>query len=492
MNMGYYDPETARFLQEDTYRGNAGDPLSLNLYAYCKYNPLKYTDPTGHIVSETDKANLSPAQQAELQKCTDAWNAANKAYNSATTQAQKDKAAADMKAANDKANAIRASANYSGGSNGDSITVNSGKTVETVVVSKTTTVTNNGTITNLNVNNGVTTSITNNGTITTLTNNGTITTIDNTGKINTVVNNGSIGTITNTGTIGTITNNTSSSSIKTITNTGTIDTINSYNGSITTINNTSRITGDITTGANCNTTINNAGFIGGISIRENSSVTVNNAAYISRLNVWKNGVLDGNNAGEVGYQYIFDGGKATNKWTTTSEAPIYFIDNEFVWYIIGLTEADRNAGVGISRVNGKFYRDISVPVTNALKRDEGEFEKHQFDLGWFGKQVGDNGPWNLKYRNGDDNKWESTLGISFWGYQTEMVLNGMIVKVEDVGNITYGYLGAAAMIFEIIQKAGSAANHFKNHGFSDWENEFADQAWFRVGVEWYIDTHPIK
>ena len=44
----HYDPETARFLSEDAYPGSAADPLSLNLYAYCRYNPLRYTDPTGH------------------------------------------------------------------------------------------------------------------------------------------------------------------------------------------------------------------------------------------------------------------------------------------------------------------------------------------------------------------------------------------------------------------------------------------------------------
>ncbi len=44
----FYDPKTARFLQEDTYRGTTMDPLSLNLYAYCHNNPVVYWDPTGH------------------------------------------------------------------------------------------------------------------------------------------------------------------------------------------------------------------------------------------------------------------------------------------------------------------------------------------------------------------------------------------------------------------------------------------------------------
>jgi RHS repeat-associated protein len=49
LNARMYDPKIARFLQEDTYRGDPMDPLSLNLYAYCAYNPIMYYDPTGHF-----------------------------------------------------------------------------------------------------------------------------------------------------------------------------------------------------------------------------------------------------------------------------------------------------------------------------------------------------------------------------------------------------------------------------------------------------------
>ena len=48
LNSRYYDPEIARFISEDTFRGEASDPLSLNIYTYCENNPLIYTDPTGH------------------------------------------------------------------------------------------------------------------------------------------------------------------------------------------------------------------------------------------------------------------------------------------------------------------------------------------------------------------------------------------------------------------------------------------------------------
>lgn len=49
LNARMYDPLTARFLQEDTYLGDKNDPLSLNLYAYGRSNPLIYIDPTGHF-----------------------------------------------------------------------------------------------------------------------------------------------------------------------------------------------------------------------------------------------------------------------------------------------------------------------------------------------------------------------------------------------------------------------------------------------------------
>ncbi len=48
MNARYYDPATGRFLTQDTVPGRPMDPLSYNLYAYCKNNPVAYTDPSGH------------------------------------------------------------------------------------------------------------------------------------------------------------------------------------------------------------------------------------------------------------------------------------------------------------------------------------------------------------------------------------------------------------------------------------------------------------
>jgi RHS repeat-associated protein len=44
----YYDPTIGRFITEDSYWGEANDPLSLNLYTYVGNNPINLFDPTGH------------------------------------------------------------------------------------------------------------------------------------------------------------------------------------------------------------------------------------------------------------------------------------------------------------------------------------------------------------------------------------------------------------------------------------------------------------
>lgn len=49
MSERYYDPVTGRFLSQDTYRGEAKDSGTWNLYVYCASEPINYVDPTGHF-----------------------------------------------------------------------------------------------------------------------------------------------------------------------------------------------------------------------------------------------------------------------------------------------------------------------------------------------------------------------------------------------------------------------------------------------------------
>ncbi len=45
----YYNPTTGRFISRDSFAGRRSDPLSLNLYTYCRNNPIRFIDPSGHI-----------------------------------------------------------------------------------------------------------------------------------------------------------------------------------------------------------------------------------------------------------------------------------------------------------------------------------------------------------------------------------------------------------------------------------------------------------
>jgi RHS repeat-associated protein len=50
----YYDPDTARFLTQDSYLGEPGTPPSLHRYLYAYSNPTAYYDPNGHwVVTKT-------------------------------------------------------------------------------------------------------------------------------------------------------------------------------------------------------------------------------------------------------------------------------------------------------------------------------------------------------------------------------------------------------------------------------------------------------
>jgi len=46
-NARYYDPTIGRFISADIYVQDYTNPQTLNRYAYCQNNPLKYTDPSG-------------------------------------------------------------------------------------------------------------------------------------------------------------------------------------------------------------------------------------------------------------------------------------------------------------------------------------------------------------------------------------------------------------------------------------------------------------
>ena len=54
----YYDTVKGSFLTEDSYLGDIRNPLTLNRYSYCIGNPLFYSDPSGHWMTQTEQRKL--------------------------------------------------------------------------------------------------------------------------------------------------------------------------------------------------------------------------------------------------------------------------------------------------------------------------------------------------------------------------------------------------------------------------------------------------
>ncbi len=66
----YYNPVIGRFTQEDTYRGDG-----LNLYAYCRNNPVYYADPSGHFTNCEKEAYRQYREEGKTpQEALDALN----------------------------------------------------------------------------------------------------------------------------------------------------------------------------------------------------------------------------------------------------------------------------------------------------------------------------------------------------------------------------------------------------------------------------------
>jgi RHS repeat-associated protein len=93
-----YDPDTARFQQQDSYMGEITNPPSLHRYNYGYQNPTRYRDPSGHCPDGCDPlANLPPevieqANQAQRQAIDQTFQAgvaglaATQAYVSDTVE----------------------------------------------------------------------------------------------------------------------------------------------------------------------------------------------------------------------------------------------------------------------------------------------------------------------------------------------------------------------------------------------------------------------
>jgi len=62
----FYSPKLARFISADTIVPGAGNPQSLNRYAYVLNNPIRYNDPSGHVPADCYGTDYCGGQNSTL------------------------------------------------------------------------------------------------------------------------------------------------------------------------------------------------------------------------------------------------------------------------------------------------------------------------------------------------------------------------------------------------------------------------------------------
>jgi peptidoglycan hydrolase-like protein with peptidoglycan-binding domain len=105
----------------------------------------------------------------------------------------------------------------------------------------------------------------------------------------------------------------------------------------------------------------------------------------------------------------------------------------------------------VSLITNKFVIFAGAKLTNIID-----------EMMWFFNQVTHQGPWDLKV----DKSWDETIGISprpvfgLPGGNEYFFFHGKFINREELGNITYGYLGKAMLYPDTIlyMGGGMAAN----------------------------------
>ena len=128
------------------------------------------------------------------------------------------------------------------------------------------------------------------------------------------------------------------------------------------------------------------------------------------------------------------------------------------WESLGLiyrTQVDIDAGVTITNIGAKQYKDFTEPINNALTKASEIFQGHIGEFLWFYEQVKQGGPWDIKQKD----SWNRTIASGTYpgSISAEVMFDSGITTPEALGNFTYGYLGTAAGFSKAILLDGGDA-----------------------------------
>ncbi len=95
-NARYYDPQIARFTSADTVIDGSADTQGWNRFAYVKGNPIRYKDPTGHIIPVLIAIAVGAVGVAEILLDTNDLDAPTHTSRAATAAAAEQPDALDI------------------------------------------------------------------------------------------------------------------------------------------------------------------------------------------------------------------------------------------------------------------------------------------------------------------------------------------------------------------------------------------------------------
>lgn len=151
-----------------------------------------------------------------------------------------------------------------------------------------------------------------------------------------------------------------------------------------------------------------------------------------------------------------------------------------------LSDYDREQGIKVVEVEGNVYYDYTEPINQLLEQSLGEFKTHDVKgaplkdyktildkLLWFRAQVDNGMPWDLKV----DEPWKQQFGeLRMPAFGDEFYFRGEKITRENLGNLTYGYLGSVMGVPpDFLYGMGGAANKVatdpQNRSLVYWFNE---------------------
>lgn len=131
--------------------------------------------------------------------------------------------------------------------------------------------------------------------------------------------------------------------------------------------------------------------------------------------------------------------------------------DKYYYTDIQLTDEDIAAGIKIVMVDGKAYKDVSAPINSALYdiKKQAELVKagkvvvdgvgqgvtgYAASRAWFISKVYHRADWDIKR----EAPWNDTIGKGTYpGSGTKVYYFGALMTPEELGNYTYGFIGAA-------------------------------------------------